>query len=113
MGYYQECAIPKPTPRKKVKARKGRADAKALRAFRDAVWAREAVGFSEFFGVIARCQWCGCVVSRGQEGRTADVHHRIGRRDKAHRYDPDNGVLLCNHPRHDCHGKAQRHEIEV
>ena len=44
---------------------------------------------------------------------TGEVHHRISRRHKATRYDPDNGVLLCNHLVNNCHEKAERGEITV
>lgn|SRR3990167_10654135 len=97
----------KPEPRKRTKARKQREDAKALKAFRDAVWARE-----EIFPGMAKCQRCHLEVYR-HLFPVGEVHHRIGRRNKVTRYDPANGVLLCGALGNDCHGKAQRHEIEV
>ncbi len=111
IGYGQP--VPKPEQRKRTKARKDRADAKGLKAFRDAVWARGRICWHAG-RELARCERCRHVVTRGDDGpMTGDVHHRIGRRDKAHRYDPSNGVLLCNHLVNDCHGKVQRHEVEL
>lgn len=104
--------IPKPEPAKRVKARKAREDAKKLKAFRDAVWKRERFDVVE--GVeIAKCQHCGRVVGRDSHGQSADVHHIVGRRIKATRYDPVNGALLCNGSVNDCHGKVQRHEVDL
>ena len=106
--------------RKQLKARKDRTDAKALKAFRDAVWNREAAkdpwsGSGDGWVSIqwAYCEHCGETVLRCSEISTGDVHHRIGRRNKSTRYDPRNGVLLCNSMGKNCHGKAQRHEITV
>lgn len=92
MSYYQTCAIPKPEPRKTTKARKSRVDAKALKAFRDAVWHRAMtwVGYERNY---ARCKLCGGIVYRDKEPR-GEVHHRISRRHKGTRYDPANGVIL-------------------
>lgn len=121
---------PKGKTRKQVKARKDRADAKQLKAFRDAVWKRESdkmdaaldgrwePGF-RFNDDIASwqfaiCQFCGASVHRGRDvNLTGEVHHRISRRHKATRYDPMNGVLLCNFLIHGCHEKAERGEITV
>ena len=112
--------IGKGPTRKKSKARKDRADVKALKAFRDAVWRREhkkawllrdwyLPGENE-----AYCQHCHAIVRRGPGVvMTGEVHHRISRRHKATRYDPDNGVLLCNHLVNNCHEKGERGEIEV
>ncbi len=103
---------PKGKTRKQLKARKDREDAKRLKVFRDDVWSREAT-CDPIFG-WAKCEHCGVTVSRYRsEPLTGEVHHRIGRRNKATRYDPDNGVLLCNARLNDCHGKAQRGEIQV
>lgn len=105
--------IPKPEPRRVAKARKDREDAKQLKAFRDAVWEREhAKEPTATQGAYARCQHCRQWVWRESSAPLflqGEVHHRIGRANKATRYDPDNGVLLC----HQDHGKAQRHEIET
>ena len=117
--YYQTCAIPKPEPRKRTKARKDREDATKLAEFCDGVWAREQ---AKYFRAdcqigprcnVARCQHCDAVVVRSPESVTGDVHHRIGRRSKATRYDPLNGVLLCNHRVNDCHRRAQEGLITV
>jgi hypothetical protein len=104
-------AVPKGKTRKQITARKQRNDAKGLKAFRDAVWARESARLSreDESREWARCQHCARFVMQADGHRHGEVHHRIGRRAKATRYDPANGVLLC----HDCHGKAQRHEITV
>jgi len=107
-------ACPKGKTRKQVKAKRDRADAKALKQFRDAVWKREGVenyceGDSRELG---RCQKCHRIVGRGGgDVMTGEVHHRIGRRHKAHRYDPDNGVLLCNHLVNNCHARAENGDI--
>ena len=101
--------IPKGPTVKQQKAKKDREDAKQLKAFRDAVWLREAdcLGW-------ACCQWCGAAVYRGPlHIFTGEVHHRISRRHKATRYDPDNGVLLCNFLVNGCHERVERGEIEV
>lgn len=107
--------FPKPEARKRAKARKDRRDAKNLKAFRAIVWAREKAKSTEPVFQLAMCQHCGTVVFEPELGLSpvGEVHHRIGRRDKAHRYDPDNGVLLCGVFGNDCHGRATRHEIEV
>lgn len=105
----------KPEPLKRVRARKRRDDAKQLKAFRDAVWLRSqtreylATGWA-----TGRCAHCKERVWPDVEPR-GEVHHRIPRSvcTKAQRYDPDNGVLLCGAALNDCHGKAQRHEIDV
>ena len=94
--------VPKGKTRKQLKARKDREDAKALKAFRDAVWLRECV---EGWRMTAGCQRCGRIVVRGSDYRPGEVHHIIGRRAKATRYDPANGVLLCR----DCHRKETEH----
>src|SRR5689334_23651558 len=91
---------------KQLKARKDREDAKQLKAFRDGVWKRE--GQKEWPGFIAgtygRCQHCHAYVTRAREYElSGEVHHRISRRHKATRYDPDNGVLLCNFLVNGCH----------
>ncbi len=109
-------ACPKPAKTiKQLKARKDREDAKQLKAFRDAVWAREQLRDGSYgLAQWAACQHCHRWVFR-EEGRepSADVHHRIGRRNKATRYDPGNGVLLCNHLVNDCHRRAQAGEITI
>ncbi len=108
--------VPKGKTRTQVKAKRDREDAQALKAFRDACWHREELK-QEWIGSTfqwARCQSCGVVVQRGHGVfLTGEIHHRIGRRNKATRFDPSNGVLLCNALVNDCHGKAQRHEITV
>lgn len=112
-------ACPKPEPRKRTKARKDRMDAKRLEAFRDAVWLREE---KKFFGggvvpaYLALCQYCFRLVCRDEDFETSgEVHHRIPRSrcTREQRYDPTNGVLLCNHFVNDCHRKAQEHLIDV
>lgn len=112
-------ALPKPEPRKRIKARKDREDAQRLEAFRDAVWERESRKLADFECVrvpghdYARCQICLCLVMRSLQDQTADVHHRIGRRIRATRYDVANGLLLCNSWANDCHGKVTRHELDA
>lgn len=110
IGYGVAC--PKGKTRKQLKARKDREDAKQLKAFRDAVWKRERVRCGSFGGEWAHCQHCGEWVQRGFL-LTGEVHHRIYRGNKATRYDPDNGVLLCNHLINNCHERAERKLITV
>ena len=122
IGYGVAC--PKGKTRKQLKARKDREDAKQLKAFRDAVWLREelkALGYSptypvpdDYTAMSGRCQHCGRMVGRYLEFEmTGEVHHRISRRHKATRYNPDNGVLLCNHLVNNCHAKAENGDITV
>ena len=118
MGY--GVPAPKPEPRKRTKARKAREDVVRLVAFVDAVWAREHLkmdGPWHMMGNYAHCQHCECLLSRfgAWEPGRGEVHHLIPRSrcTKAQRYDLNNGVLLCGALLNDCHGKAQRHEIEV
>ena len=98
--------IPKPESRAKVKARKDRADAKALAAFRAAVWARESKS-----GSLGACQRCYRIVKRpevsGSIWEVGEVHHLISRRHKATRYDPANGQLLCSA----CHRAVTEHRV--
>lgn len=109
--------IAKGRTRRAVKLRKAREDQRKLKAFRDAVWAREnliAGGFGLGDAMVAWCQSCGRVVNRGPRFiLTGEVHHRIFRGNKATRYDPNNGVLLCNHLVNNCHEKAERKLIQV
>lgn len=102
---------PKPEPRKTAKARAKRDDVKKLQAWRDAVWLREnqKAAFSLDF---AFCQRCHALVTRAEGySLTGECHHRVGRRAKATRYDPANGVLLCNFRLNACHERVTRHEI--
>lgn len=114
---YNALAIPKGKTRTQIKARKDREDAKQLKAFRDAVWAREGARYSPTADTQdnwARCQHCGYSVVRLRDGwMTGEVHHRIFRGNTATRYDPANGVLLCNHLVNNCHEKAERKLIDV
>lgn len=111
---YNRLAIPKGKTRKQVKARKDRADAKQLKAFRDAVWLREAEKtWPGLLPIYALCQHSGEIVHRGEQILTGEVHHRIFRGNKSTRYDPANGVLLCNHLVNNCHEKAERKLIQV
>ena len=112
--------MPKGKTRKQIKAKKDREDAKQLKAFRDAVWLREtrrAWKLRDWFVPgkdTAWCQNCGAIVQRGHDHiLTGEVHHRISRGNKPTRYDPDNGVLLCNHLVNNCHEKAERQLITV
>lgn len=107
-------AVPKGKTRKQLKAKRDREDAKQIKAFRDAVWRREAakVG-NEEFADVAECQYCLDWVHRWPDSLTGEVHHRIGRRHKSTRYDPDNGVLLCNFLVNNCHAKAEAGLIQV
>ena len=106
--------IAKPEPHKVVKARKDRKDAKQLKTFRDAVWKRERLAYYARTGEAgATCQYCGIFVFVEMAPR-GEVHHRICRRAKATRYDPDNGVLLCaGYESNRCHERVTAHEIEV
>ena len=111
-------AVPKGRTRKQLKARKDREDAKQLKVFRDAVWLRESQLLMNknpnWISInVAACQHCGHLVQRMPDLLTGEVHHRISRRHKATRYDPDNGVLLCNHLVNNCHEKAERGDIKV
>jgi len=107
-------AMPKGKTRKQQKARKDREDAKQLKAFRDAVWSREnKIAGGDGTLDVARCQACSAIVFRSERSLTGEVHHRISRRHKATRHDPDNGVLLCNHYVNNCHEKAERGVIAV
>ena len=107
--------ISKGTPRKTVKARKARADANALQAFRDAVWERETRKAKRHtYSGVPRCQSCRAQVHRGAWSLSiwhGEVHHRIPRSvcTKAQRYDTNNGVLLCQ----DCHRAVQEHRITI
>ncbi len=104
---YQALPLPKPEPRKRVKARKQREDAKRLQAFRDAVWAREQHGvYPDQWGA---CQRCGGFVIRTSslDWNRGEVHHIIPRSrcTKADRYNPANGTLVCR----PCHRLLQEH----
>lgn len=108
-------AIGKGEPLKRTRNRKRRTDAEKLETFRDAVWLREVTkanggGLCEVD--IARCQRCFELVVRTPTRLTGHVHHRISRRHKATRYDPDNGVLLCDSTVNDCHAKVEQHKAE-
>lgn len=112
--FYRDCAIPKGRTTKQLRDKAKRDDAKQLRAFRVAVWMRESRKVDNFeLADIARCEHCGTWVHRWPGDLTGEVHHRISRRHKATRYDPANGVLLCNHLVNNCHDKAERGEIQV
>lgn len=107
-SYYQTYAIPKPEPRKRVKAQKDREDAKQLRAFRDACWERQIAvaggGIIPGDGYWSFCESCmGPVFERGY--RLGQVHHKISRRHKSSRYDPSNGELLCRKCHNERHGR--------
>ena len=116
---YNALAIPKGRTRKQLKAKKDREDAERLAQFRDRIWLREQDKFCGdgtlvLDGTAARCQHCGLIVVRGpSKVLTGEVHHRISRRHKATRYDPDNGVLLCNHLVNNCHQLAELGRITV
>lgn len=105
-SYYQTCAIPKPKPRKAVKAKKDRKDARQLREFQDAVWKREhdKIEFADA-PTFARCQDCYAWVNRSSESQAGHVHHMVSRRHKAKRYDPANGRLLCRLCHNAVHGR--------
>lgn len=92
---------PKPEPIARMRARKARKDAAALKAFRDAVWEREAIGHNIGAGL---CEGCYLCVYRSEHPR-GEVHHLISRRHKATRYDPANGQLLCRA----CHRRVTEH----
>ncbi len=106
--------VPKPEARKKTKARQAREDAQRLKTFRDAVWERAKRWIDPSVSYdYGRCRHCARIVFRNLSPH-GEVHHRIPRSlcTPAQRYDPANGVLLCGGP-NGCHGKAQRHEINV
>lgn len=103
-------AAPKPSlTLKQVKAKTQRDDANALAMQRRLVWAREErrCGIDVGSG-IACCQKCGRPVYRVGFPQ-GEVHHIVGRRAKATRYDPDNGVLLCQ----TCHRSVTEHRITL
>ena len=80
MGYYQDCAIPKPEPRVISKARKAKQDAKQERAAREITRKRDK----------GKCRIPGC------RERAVHLHHIVYRsRSKARRFDPRNLVWLC------------------
>lgn len=81
MGYYQECAIPKPEPRCITKKRAEKVDAKNERACREIVRKRDG----------GKCRIPGCI----ERGRT-EAHHIVYRsKSKQRRWDPANLVTLC------------------
>jgi hypothetical protein len=79
-----------------------KADAKALFNWRKAIWKRDK----------DRCRCCGKLVSRTLEALPSrgECHHIAGREDKAVRYDPRNGVLVCLSP---CHERLTRRELFI
>ena len=68
-------------------------DEKQLAAFRKAVWRRDK----------GLCRWCGVKVLKTitLTAKRGEVHHVAGRDDRAVRYDPRNGILLCRSPCHE------------
>ncbi len=116
---YNALAIPKGNTVKQHRAKAKREDVKQLKAFRDAVWLREELKLlgdlrADGRAEIGLCFACLVIVQRFEyRPMTGEVHHRISRRHKATRYDPQNGVLLCNHLVNNCHEKAERGEITV
>ena len=100
----QRRAVPKHALMTKLedKTAKVKADTKALLAFRAAVWLRDG----------GKCRVCHVKVLKtlSLTAKRGEVHHRRGRRvAPADRYTVAEAVLLCL----SCHGKVQRHEIEV
>ena len=103
IGYGVAC--PKPKTNRQLKAKRDREDAKALRQFQDAVWAK---ALSNGLWGYAFCADCDAAVSRdGIYKPLGHVHHLISRRHKATRHDPENGILLCRA----CHNKRHRREF--
>ncbi len=102
---YNALAIPKGKTRKQVKAKRDREDAKALEAFRQAVWDRESEKFGQDDG-FALCQRCGTLVSPAPGLLFGEVDH-IRPRSLAPelRYESTNGRLLCRI----CHRKVTEH----
>lgn len=68
-------------------------DKKLLDLFRQRVWLRDK-------GI---CRKCGAKVLKtlALTAKRGEVNHVAGRDDKAVRYDPRNGILLCNSPCHE------------
>ncbi len=80
MGYYQECAIPKPEPRIMTKARRDKLDARDERAAREIVRKRDH----------GKCRIPGCT------DRAVHLHHIVYRsKSKRLRWNPANLVSLC------------------
>lgn len=80
MGYYQECAIPKPEIRCVTKKRRDKLDAKDERACREIVRARDK----------GRCRIPNC------NERAVHLHHIVYRsKSKRLRWNPANLVSLC------------------
>jgi len=78
--FYRSCAIPKPEPRAVTKKRREKLDAKAERAAREIVRARDK----------GKCRIPGC------SERAVHLHHIVYRsKSKARRWDPSNLVSLC------------------
>ena len=97
-------AVPKGKTRKQLKAKRDRADAYALKIWRDAVWRRERPPL--WAEGLARCQECQRTVNRhGDRCLFGHVHHIVSRRHKATRYDPKNGKLLCRACHNAMHGR--------
>jgi hypothetical protein len=59
-----------------------------------------------------RCAWCDRAISRNakpsEDGGAA--HHIIGKRNKDHRHEEYNGILLCGPWISDCHARAHSNQ---
>lgn len=94
MGYYQDCAIPKPEPRVLTKRRKQKVDAKNERAAREITRKRDK----------GKCRIPGC------KEAARHLHHIVFRsQSKAARWRTGNLVWLC--PDH--HRLAHAHIITI
>jgi hypothetical protein len=68
-------------------------DKEKLDKFKQVVWLRDK----------GRCRKCGVKVLKTLTltAKRGEVNHVAGRSDRAVRYDPRNGILLCNSPCHE------------
>lgn len=95
MSYYQDCAIPKPEPRKRTKGRKRRAKVKTTREVRPYVFARERD--------ICRC----CRIRNAQsmnEEPPRSCGGKVSKRDS---------MAVCGDGTQGCHGFITRNEIVI
>lgn len=104
---YNVLAIPKGRTVRQRRAKAKRDDAKALKAFQDAVWKRECDKLPFMSREAAKCQDCGRWVYRDTciPSRLGHVHHVVSRRHRAKRTDPANGRLLCRECHNNIHGR--------
>lgn len=92
---YSKFALPKPEPRKRVKARRKRQHAAVVRDIRAYVFLREQ----------NICRICRI--------RRAESMHEIRPRSLGGRVSPQNSIAVCGNGVEGCHGFAQRHDIWI